>query len=246
VQITHERLTLGSGFDPVVEREHVLRYEFARNLVEGKDVLDIACGSGYGSQLLARAGARSVVGVDVSAEAVQYATGRHSSERLRFAVGNAESLNEIQDKSFDVVISFETIEHLNNVDRYLSEIRRVLRPGGIYVVSTPDRRLASPLYLLSGRPRNTFHAREFTRSELLELLTRRFEVQECLGQAYVNRALAFWPVQVFFKGFCNLLRRFGAYRFVERHYHLASGLEVRRRDKGIARFWLVKCMKPAE
>jgi len=244
MEITHERLTLGS-FDPITEQEHLRRYEYVVNLVEGKDVLDIACGTGYGSKLLADGGARSVRGIDVSADAVQYAAEHNANDRLKFEVGDAENLQGIPDESFDVVISFETIEHLNRVDKYLAELRRVLRPGGMYIVSTPDRRLASSLYLFRGRPNNEYHVREFTRSELLEILGRTFTVRECLGQAYVSRALVFWPVQVFFKGICFALRRFGAYAFIRKHYHVGSGLDVQKRDHGVARFWVVRCEKPA-
>jgi ubiquinone biosynthesis O-methyltransferase len=244
MEITEERLTLGS-FDAMTEQEHLHRYEYVSELVAGKDVLDIACGSGYGSKLLAKAGASSVRGVDVSADAVRYASEHYANDRLTFEVGDAENLQGIADESFDVVVSFETIEHLNHVDRYLAEVRRVLKPGGIYFVSTPDRRLASSMYVFRGRPNNQYHVREFTRSELLEILGRNFNVQECLGQAYVSRALVFWPVQAFCKGFCYALRRFGAYAFIRKHYHLGSGLGVQKRDHGVARYWVVRCQKPA-
>jgi ubiquinone/menaquinone biosynthesis C-methylase UbiE len=245
MEISCERMTPGH-FPVDVELEHFLRYAYLKPFVAGKDVADIACGSGYGSKLLADAGARSVVGMDLDQDAIDYARRHYPADNLHFETGNAENLANLPDASFDMVVSFETIEHLNHVEDYLVEVRRILRPGGDYIVSTPDRRLASTLYPLRGRPNNPFHVREFTRAELLQLLGEYFQVSECLGQAYIHPLLVFWPLQVFLKASCYAFQRLGAYRAVRRIYHYGSGFEVRQEAPGrgnVARFWVVRCRK---
>lgn len=243
MKITHERLVIGRKLPGTTEEEHLVRYQYACQFVANKDVLDIACGSGYGSQVLAEAGARSVRGVDVSSEAIGYAASCYSAPALKFSIGNAEHLSDLPDCSFDIVVSFETIEHVQNVDSYLAEMHRVLRVGGLYIVSTPDRRLASSMYMLRRRPNNQYHVREFTRSEFLRAVRHRFEVRELLGQAFIRRGLVFWPVQAGFKAVCYALQRFGAYKLVQKHYHVGSGLELQTGISGVARFWVIVAVK---
>ncbi len=125
------------------ENEHLARYQFAMELVAGKRVADIACGSGYGTQMLSSAGARSVHGMDISEEAVEFARQQYNTANVTYSVGNAQDLMTISDGEFDVVVSFETIEHIEDVEAYLDEMKRILCPGGVFVVSSPDRRLAS-------------------------------------------------------------------------------------------------------
>ena len=161
-----ERLTSELGGQ--TEIEHLHRYLLARNFCRGKDVLDIASGEGYGSALLSQV-ATSVVGVDVSAEAFEHAAVNYGSDRLRFLQGDAHAI-PLGDNSVEIVVSFETIEHFNGHDRFLSEIKRVLRPGGTLIVSTPDRDNYSPAEL----PANPFHVLEMTREEFAVLLHRHF------------------------------------------------------------------------
>jgi SAM-dependent methyltransferase len=238
MEISVERMTRGHS-DPMVEQEHMFRYEYACGFVAGKIVLDVASGSGYGSRMLLDAGAKSVTGVDIDAEAVQYASENYAAPGVSYAVGSAESLS-LPDASFDVVVSFETIEHLKHPDLLVDEVRRVLKPGGIFICSTPDRRLASTLYPLRGRPNNSFHVFEYNQREFLRAISRRFVVEECRGQAFVNSVLTFWPIQVALKAFCYVLRRFGAYAFIRRVYHRGSGLQVQPARSGVARYWVVR------
>ncbi|MEZ0449571.1 class I SAM-dependent methyltransferase [Cellulomonas sp. ICMP 17802] len=144
--------------------EHVNRYLAATEVVRGKRVLDIASGSGYGSQLLAGSAA-SVIGVDVSADAVAYASTEHSRSNLEFRVGDAERI-PVDDASVDVVVTFETIEHVADYERFVAEIDRVLAPGGVALVSTPN-----DLEFIEG---NHFHLHEFVYDELMELVSRHF------------------------------------------------------------------------
>jgi ubiquinone/menaquinone biosynthesis C-methylase UbiE len=246
MQITHERVTLGGHFPSEVEREHLERYSHVLPHIQGLRVLDLACGSGYGSHKMAEGGAQSVLGIDVSADAVEFARANFASGNLHFQVGDAQKLEGVPDNSIDAVISFETIEHLPNVDEYLAEVHRILKPAGLFVVSTPDRHF-STLYPITGRPNNQFHVREFTRRELDRLLSLRFEVTDWFGQSFVNRLFVFWPLQVLLKGSCYALRRFGAYRLVARWYRYGSDLEVRSSNgtgHAVPRFWIAHCRKP--
>lgn len=147
--------------------DHVLRYLASRELVRGRNVLDIACGEGYGSAMLAET-ATDVLGLDISAEAVTHATAayRHVGN-LRFGTASATRL-PCDGESFDAVVSFETIEHLTAADQmlFIDEVRRVLRPSGLFIASTPNR----PRYArASGQP-NPFHLHELDETEFLRLL----------------------------------------------------------------------------
>lgn len=160
-----------------IRLEHYHRYAVALGLVADKDVLDVACGEGYGSSLLANV-ARSVVGVDVSAEAIAHARNVYREQgNLTLLEGRAERL-DFADASFDVVVSFETIEHLAEQAEMVAEISRVLRPHGILVISSPNR----PIYSESREYRNEFHVKELDFGELDELLKAWFRRVSYFGQ----------------------------------------------------------------
>lgn len=179
----------GERFTPEVIgeiwHEHWHRYVLALPLARGKRVLDAACGEGYGSAFLATV-AREVVGVDVDPAAIAHASARYSAENLRFVVASCTELPQA-DESFDLVVSFETIEHLALQSQMLAEFRRVLAPEGVLVISSPNR----PVYAAQCAERNEFHVRELTRDELAQLLTPVFPEQCWYGQAVVVRS-AVW------------------------------------------------------
>ena len=125
------------AYNPVEATIHMARYMNARPYVKGKRVLDVACGEGYGSALMKRWGATSVVGVDISGEAVDIANSAFATEGLEYIQHDAEQL-PFDDVSFDMAVSLETIEHLDHPEKFLRELRRVVRAGGTIVVSCPN------------------------------------------------------------------------------------------------------------
>ena len=171
---TGERLT--SDYGGQTKFEHLHRYLLAREFCRGMEVLDVASGEGYGAALIAQI-ARSVVGIEIASEAVAHATTSYACPNLRFLAGDARAL-PLPDAAFDVAVSFETIEHFAEQERFVAEVRRVLRPGGLFIVSTPDRDNYSP----AEAPANPYHVRELTCDEFLALLRGQFADVDLLLQ----------------------------------------------------------------
>lgn len=139
--------------------------------------LDAACGEGYGSALLAEA-AGSVEGVDISEAAIEHARQRYGDiQNLTFHAADCTSL-PFADDEFDRVVSFETLEHLEEQDQLLAEFRRVLKPDGCLVLSSPDK----AVYSDQQNTDNEFHVRELYRDELEDLISRHFPAYQLLGQ----------------------------------------------------------------
>jgi SAM-dependent methyltransferase len=181
----------GERFTPECVREiryeHFHRYAFARELVAGKRVLDAACGEGYGSALLA-ASAASVTGIDRSEESIAHARGRYQAPNLDFRAADCLALPFGAD-SFDCIVSFETLEHLADHDGLLSEFRRVLRPDGFLLLSSPDK----AVYSEQLQNRNEFHVRELYREELETLLSEHFPAFRLYGQKLLFQS-AIWSL----------------------------------------------------
>lgn len=163
---TGERMT--SEIEGQTAFEHFHRYCVARDICIGKDVLDVASGEGYGAALLAGV-ARRVVGVEIDTTCISHARAAYVATNLEFIEGNAQAL-PLPDATFDVVVSFETLEHVRDQSAFFGEVQRVLRPGGVLMVSTPDREVYSAL----GQPVNPFHVLELSRSEFDKLLSAFF------------------------------------------------------------------------
>ena len=186
MEFTGERVIPGQG-DVDVFNEHRARYLFARRFSGGKKVLDAACGTGYGSALLGE-NAREVFGVDISSEAVEYARGHYESGNVHFGQADALTL-PFASGQFDFVVAFEIIEHLEHPEEFLKELRRVLAPNGLLLLSTPNR-----LYYTEDRGVvNPFHHREFSCPELGEILKPIFPYHSMLFENHMAGLLISGP-----------------------------------------------------
>lgn len=155
--------------DARMEADHLERYRFAGQYVKGKSVLDIACGMGYSAPLYLEAGATDYLGVDLNPEVLQAARANFGSERSHFEVGDITKFE--CGRQFDVISCFETIEHVPAYEAALVNLHRLLKPGGMLFVSSPNRPVTSPsARSLTDKPENPFHTQEFTPHELLDLL----------------------------------------------------------------------------
>jgi O-antigen biosynthesis protein len=166
--------------DVQVVYEHYHRYLWAASFVAGRRVLDLASGEGFGSAILARE-AKLVVGVDIDEPSVEHATLNYELENVGFEVGDARDLTRFEPGSFDAVVAFEMIEHLEEQELVLEQIERVLAPDGVLMISTPDR----DAYDEAGGE-NPFHARELTTEGFVELLHTRFPNVATWGQRTVT------------------------------------------------------------
>ncbi|MBI3894519.1 MAG: methyltransferase domain-containing protein [Acidobacteria bacterium] len=186
MEFTGERVIPGQG-DVDVFNEHRARYLFARRFSNGKKVLDAACGTGYGSALLAE-NAAEVFGMDISSEAVGYARSHYESNNLHF--GQADCLTfPFSSGQFDCVVAFEIIEHLERPEEFLKELCRVLTPDGLLLLSTPNR-----LYYTQDRGEvNPFHCREFSYSEFEEILKPIFPYHSVLFENHIAGLLVSGP-----------------------------------------------------
>ena len=168
--------------------EHWHRYLIAGNYVTGKRVLDVASGEGYGSHLLSKSAA-SVVGADISSAAVAHASKRYAHENLRFVAADCIQIPE-PDGSFDVIVSFETIEHMTEHQAFLREVDRLLAPAGMFIISSPNR----PEYSDKTGYKNEFHVRELDRAELRRLLDPHFPAQVWFAQRAAFHSMV-WPLE---------------------------------------------------
>ena len=168
-----------------IELEHLHRYLQACELVSGRVVLDIASGEGYGSAILAGKAAR-VSGVDISEEAVIHARNRYVRDNLEFIVGNCTSI-PLPDASVDVVVSFETIEHHDQHEQMIEEIKRVLKPDGLLLISSPDK------YNYSDEPgfTNAYHVQELYEHEFKQLINAHFANVAYYGQRVIYGSAIF-------------------------------------------------------
>lgn len=178
---TGERLLTNSISGATIE--HLHRYALASEFVKGKIVLDVASGEGYGSNFLALK-AKTVYGVDLSEETVEYARKKYGRKNLIFSQGDATNL-PFEDGLFDVVVSFETIEHHDKHLEMVKEIKRVLKKEGVLIISSPDK------LNYTDRPNHTnpFHVKELYFEEFQELLAGNFQFISFLGQKLLMSSL---------------------------------------------------------
>jgi len=188
-----ERLALDRFATPWLRYQHVARYRWACQWAPGAVVLDAACGSLYGSRLLQQAGARRVVALDRSPDAFEEGERAGNLSGLSAALADVAQL-PLPSSTIDLYLSFETIEHVRPDAEVLGEAWRVLKPGGRFVCSTPNRDLLSPGNRLDDTPLNPYHVREYSIGEFVELMSGEFEQIELFAQTSFSaghrRALA--------------------------------------------------------
>lgn len=174
--------------------EHWHRYFYASIFAKDKVVLDIASGEGYGSYLLSKT-ASNVTGVDIDEESIRFAKKTYINKNLEFIVGSAASIPIEGEKIFDVITSFETIEHITEeLQRlFLGEVKRLLKDNGIFVVSTPNKLTFSDIPKLNNEYRNNeFHIKELYVPEFNMLLKNYFSHVSMLGQK-IFASSYIWP-----------------------------------------------------
>ena len=173
----------GERFHPemsgYIALEHMHRYIYASAYAEGKIVLDIASGEGYGAALLASR-AIFVFGVDIAEDAIAHARRKYRFDNLQFRQGSCSQI-PLKDGAVDLVISFETIEHHDQHEQMLAEIKRVLKPNGIALVSSPNKAIHTDKLA----NQNPFHVKELYREEFETLFRRHFKNVVRLGQKVI-------------------------------------------------------------
>ena len=141
--------------------EHLSRYRLAVPFCKEKTVIELGCGSGYGTKLIAKSGAKKVYGIDIDELTIKYAKKFYSHKKITFIKASAMH-TKLPKNIADVIISFETIEHVTNPSKMITEINRILKPGGLLIISTPNKAMS-----LDDNP---YHIKEFMLTELDSLL----------------------------------------------------------------------------
>ena len=150
-----------------IEPSHLKRYQFAKTLIkDGDEVLDIACGVGYGSYVMAENKNANFTAVDISTGAIEHANKHFKRDNIEFICSPAETFEP--EKKFDVMISFETIEHLRHDKVFIGLITKHLKQGGLFICSTPNE-LNVPHSILS----TPFHYRHYTPRQMTRMLKRK-------------------------------------------------------------------------
>ena len=168
--------------DVQVVYEHMHRYLWAATVVAGRRVLDLGSGEGFGASILSSGEETEVVGIDIDERTVEHAQLNWAGPRTSFEVGDALDLSEFEDGSFGAVVAFEVIEHVDEQERVLAEVARVLADDGVLIISTPDRRLYSDA---TGQV-NPFHQHELTYEEFSALLGVQFPHIAIWGQRTIT------------------------------------------------------------
>lgn len=194
---TGERILLEKE-TPLMIARHFCAYKLAKDLVAGKRVLDIGCGEGYGADFLAES-AQDVLGIDYDKDIVDYAKEKYHRQNLRFSVLDIKDLAGLSGK-FDIICSFQNIEHIQDTTKLLKDIAGLLNEKGLFICSTCNMKDASPN---RDTPFNKFHVREYFADEFRSLLKGRFSSVEMLG---LQRGLA---LKVF-----RRLKKIGLFNFL--------------------------------
>lgn len=168
------------------KKAHIARYEFATKYLNPDwKVLDAACGSGYGSEILSKH-VKKVIGIDISSEAIEYAQKFHWKENIEYQLMDLEKPLKFPDQAFNAIISFETLEHLENQEKLISEFKRLLKNQGLLIISVPNKNITRKIGV-----KNPYHKKELSKEEFIELLSKFFKIEQLYGQIeYIS--LPYW------------------------------------------------------
>jgi GT2 family glycosyltransferase/SAM-dependent methyltransferase/glycosyltransferase involved in cell wall biosynthesis len=164
--------------------EHYHRYYLASRISSERRVLDLACGEGYGADILS-VNAKEVIGVDIDDEVISHAIKKYQKKNLRFECKDILDLSDFDDHSFDLITCFEALEHVEDHEKLLSEVKRLLKNDGIFMVSTPDK-----LHYRKGLDKNPFHVKELTFTQFRGLLKSNFQHVLLYRQGYLEGSAA--------------------------------------------------------
>jgi SAM-dependent methyltransferase len=230
-----ERCYLSQTKNRTIE-DHLARYNFFVDFVRGKKVLDIACGEGYGCEIIKNGGAKEVWGADNDSETIERARQKYSG--IDFIASEATK-TPFADDFFDAVISFETWHHLDEYGKFIPEISRILKPGGLLILSVPNEKV---IYL------NPFHKKfltefyrvDFNKERIRRYLKNHFDVEEWYGQRFVKKIYLNFFVKIFLNlgSFIPLLRKKTDWAF-----KLADGPAVKPLSGDNARYLIALCRK---
>lgn len=198
---------------------HLDRYKQTSELVAGKNVLDIACGVGYGSQMLAEAGAATVVGVDICPDTIDHAKTTYQSPGLTYVCENAENFKWHQ--KFECIVSFETIEHLPHPEKFLDNIRELLTPEGILLLSAP---------LGETRHFDPYHLHAFSKDDILKLLQAHgfvidsYRIDDC----FLNRSELLQWNRLYSESSLSIRQLFFTWRgwYITRDFLFKGGFDI--------------------
>ena len=193
-----ERL-IGEKIPENIWRLHFTRYEFAKDYVKEKSILDIACGIGYGSDYLTNY-AKEVVGGDISLKAIKFGKKHRTKTNREFIALDVQAL-PFKEQTFDTIISFETIEHLSNPWKFLSDCYRLLKKKGTLICSTYNRNILTPRWI---SPMNPFHIKEFTKNEFWNILARYFDNVSLYGHLFLDTYQRFTSMLYHTFGFLSI------------------------------------------
>lgn len=175
-----------SGVRPSINYGNVIdqkRYIYALNYVNGKKILDCATGIGWGAFIMANAGAQSVMGIDISSNAIRDAIEFYPHNKILYKVASPDEL--ILEYRFDVITCFETIEHVDDALKFLSSLHNLAHKETVFLLSTPNEYCTG---VINGLPANPYHAKEFSKIELLKLIEDSgWKVDAYLGQHLLKR-----------------------------------------------------------
>ena len=230
-----ERLYLGeTESDEGSIKEHYNRYEFAKKYFKPDfTVLDAACGTGYGSDFISDS-AKKIIGIEISDHALEWAKNNHQKINIEFKKGDLNEKLDVSSESVDAIVSFETLEHVENQENMLSEFKRVLKPGGLLFISSPDREILSE----KAGDNNKFHIHELSKKEFIGLLQQYFKIDSLYGQTkfivlpWYKRLIKFLMKLDIFKLRRVIVKVFGLKLFIHKNFSPMKATPLEKVDLG--------------